>query len=232
MLKYALYSNELTKDDPDDQVARPIEVTSRNNEHLIQQVTGPGSILKPTELKASIENYWLTIRDYISEGEVYSDEFISTRFDISGVFENIDDTFSPDRHTLVISIKLKPMIANAINDVVLRKADRPKNDPVIIETYDWGSDTQNEKLTPGGTLEIKGNQLKIYDNLPEEGLFFINQASGAETKAERVRTNQARSISVLVPTLVAGNYRLEVRNTTHSSKSLRTGVFTIPLVVA
>lgn len=232
MLRYALYSNELTKDNPNDQVARPVEVVRRNKDHLIKQINRGGSIVKASDFKAHIENYWMQIRDYIAEGETYDDEFMGTRFDVSGVFEDVDDTFSPDRHHLVVSIRLKPLVSEAAQGVVMRKVERPKTNPEVTKVYDWGSETENEKLTPGGALEIKGLRLKIYDNVAEEGVYFVNKTSGAETKATAVRTNEPQNLSLKVPALSAGNYQLEVRNTTHSSKTLRIAIFTIPLVVA
>ncbi|UXP31952.1 DUF4469 domain-containing protein [Reichenbachiella agarivorans] len=90
--------------------------------------------------------------------------------------------------------------------------------------YDWGSNTENEQITAGQTLEIKGENLKIYDNIEEEGVFFLSQSGGAEQKAERIRINQPQTLSLMVPNLVAGDYRIEIRNTAYKTKTLRTGV--------
>ena len=95
----------------------------------------------------------------------------------------------------------------------------------------WGSDTHNATLTPEATLEVQGEQLKICDNLEEEGVFFVNQANDSEVKAERVRTNEPKTLTLMVPKLRAGRYRLEVRNTCYDGKILRVGVFTPMLTV-
>ncbi len=232
MLNYALYPNELTKDDPDDQVARPVDITTNDLEALVAKVTGPGSILKPTEVKAVIDAYWQAITDYIRAGEAYSDAYMSTRFDISGVFQNEDDRYDANRHTLVVGAKLKPAVSTAVDEVSLRKVDARKNQPVVDSVYDWGSDSRNSTLTPGDVVEVSGQLLKIHGNLDEEGVFFINQGDGTETAGEQLRTNEPRTLTLKIPALAAGNYRLEVRNSRHDGKTLRVGIFGPTLAVS
>ncbi len=231
MLDFALYSNEFTPDDPDDQLARPVNVVTRDQEDLMTRVTRKGSILKPTEVRAVIDAYWEGITEFVRAGEVYSDQFISTRFDISGVFKNPDDRFDPSRHTLAVAVKVKEAVTSAVADVTLRKVDARTTQPEIKSVYDWGSDTHNATLTSEATLEVQGEQLKICDNLEEEGVFFVNQANDSEVKAERVRTNEPKTLTLMVPKLRAGRYRLEVRNTRYDGKILRIGVFTPVLTV-
>ena len=231
MLDFALYSNEFTPDDPDDQLARPVNVVTRDREELVASATRKGSILKPTEVRAVIDSYWEGIADIVRAGEVYSDQFISTRFDISGVFRDQDDRFDPSRHTLTVTVKVKEAVTSAAAEVALRKVDARTTQPVIKSVYDWGSDTHNATLTPEATLEVQGEQLRMYGNLEEEGVFFVNQANDSEVKAERVRTNEPKTLTLMVPKLRAGRYRLEVRNTRHDGKTLRIGVFTPVLTV-
>lgn len=66
-----------------------------------------GSILKPTETDAVIDNYWGTIAGYIRWDEGYSDDYISTLFGISGVFQNNEDQFDSARHKVLISVVSK-----------------------------------------------------------------------------------------------------------------------------
>ncbi len=231
MLDFALYANEFTPDDPDDQLARPVNVVTRDREDLVASVTGKGSILKPTEVRAVIDSYWEGIADIVRAGEVYSDQFISTRFDISGVFRNPDDRFDPSRHTLTVTVKVKEAVTSAAAEVALRKVDARTTQPVIKSVYDWGSDTQDAKLTSGAVVEVRGQSLKLENNLEEEGVYFVNQANDQEAKATFVRTNEPQTLTVKAPTLRAGRYRLEVRNSRHDGKTLRIGVFTPVLTV-
>lgn len=233
MLNYSLYDNHFTAEDPDDRLARPVDVQMKSRDDLIEEITGPGSILKPTESDAVIDNYWRKITDYISKGQGYSDDYISVRFGISGTFQNEDDQFDPERHKVIVSALLKSAVTGMAEEVPLRKVDGRSIEPEIDKIYDWGSETNDEILTPGDVLEISGNHLKIYGNLEEEeGVFFVSQSDKSEVRAEKIRTNEPKTLTLRIPQeLAAGTYRLHVRNTRHDSEALRLGIFTPELTV-
>lgn len=232
MLHYSLYDNHFTEDDPHDRLARPVDVTLNTREDLIDEITGPGSILKPTETDAVIDNYWQTITNYIRKGEAYSDDYIRTRFAVSGVFQNDDDQFDPARHEVLVSVLPKNVITEATGDISLRKVDGRVVIPEIDGIYDWGSDTNDDILTPGDVVEIIGNNLKIHNNLEDEGVFFVNQSDDTEEKADQIRTNEPKTLTLRIPEgLAAGTYRVEVRNTRHDGETLRTGIFAPELTV-
>ena len=233
MLHYSLYNNYFTTDDPEDCLARPVDVPVRTREDLIADITGPGSILKPTESNAVIDDYWGKIADYIRRGEAYSDEYISIRFGITGVFQNEDDQFDPARHAVVVSIVLKDPLTGATTEIRLRKVDGRVIVPEIDHIYDWGSQTTDDRITPGDVLEITGSDLKIHDNIEdEEGIFFVSQTDAAEHRAGQIRTNEPQTLTLRIPdSLAAGTWRLEVRNTSRNSQTLRTGIFTPVLTV-
>ena len=117
-------------------------------------------------------------------------------------------------------------------ELTLKKVSAQSNIPVIEEVYDWGSDSQNDQMTPGDVLEIFGKELKVRDTLAEEGVFLINQTDNTETKVTRIRTNDPGKLTLRVPTLPAGNYKLEIRNTRYQGKTLRTGIFANTLRIA
>lgn len=232
MLHYSLYDNHFTADDPDDRLARPVDVTVHTRADLIEAITGLGSILKPTETEAVIDNYWQTIAGYIQKGEGYSDDYISTRFGISGVFQDDEDQFDPARHKVMVSIVLKDSLTDVADDISLRKVDSRHIVPEVEQIYDWGSGTNDDILTPGDVLEVTGTHLKILDNADGEGVFFVNQSDGTEAEASQLRTNEPKTLTLRIPKdLAAGTYRLEVRNTTYHSETLRTGLFTPELTV-
>ncbi len=232
MLHYSLYNNNFTADNPDDRLAQPVDVTMNTREDLIEEITGPGSILKTTETNAVIDNYWQKITDYIRDGEGYTDDYVRTRFGISGVFQNDDDKFDPARHEVLVSIIPKKSVTGVTDEIILRRVDGRDITPEVDSIYDWSSATNNDIITPDGVLEVTGTNLKILSNLEEEGVFFVSQSDDTETEATQVRTNEPKTLTLQIPgNLAAGTYRLEVRNTTYNSNTLRTGVFTPELTV-
>ena len=233
MLEYKLLDNKLTTDDLDDQVGKPVNVKVNREDDLVTAMSGEGSILKKTEIIAVWHNSWHRIAQMVARGEAYSDDFISLSFNISGVFIDKDDFYDPNRHTLAITARLKGNVARAVDSVILKKVDGSAVAPEIEEVYNWSTDTHNDQLTPDGVLEIKGDYLKVYDNLPGvEGVVFIDQANGTEYLQDEFRTNEPKTLTMRVPVLPVGNYRIEVRNTGYKTKTLRTGLFVPVLVVA
>jgi hypothetical protein len=223
-MKYSLYDNKITQDNADDCYARPVEVKVNTRDQLVQNLTRSGSILKPTECHAVIDGYWNEIGGFIARGEGYRDEYLTIRLDINGVFTDINDRFDPARHTLVVSALLNSSLTALAKSVPLQYEKSVAGAPFIESVYDWGSNTVNEKLTPGDTIEITGDDLKIYEE-PGEGVFFIHQTTGMETQGELFRTNLPKALSLRVPMIPPGQYRIEVRNTTRNGKTLRTGIF-------
>ncbi|MDR8393892.1 DUF4469 domain-containing protein [Aliifodinibius sp. S!AR15-10] len=232
MLHYSLYENTFSEDDPDDCLARPVDVAVHSIDDLIEAITGPGSILKPTETKAVIDNYWSTIASYIRQGKAYRDEYISTRFSIRGVFESEEDRFDPARHQVQVNVVIKDSITDAVSDIDLQIVDERDITPEIETVYDWGSGTNDEILTPGNVLEITGDYMKIQHNLEEEGVFFVSQDSNTEVKAEQIRDNEPKTLTLRIPeSLEAGPWRIEVRNTRYENDQLSTGLFEPVLTV-
>ncbi|WP_409070397.1 DUF4469 domain-containing protein [Aliifodinibius sp. S!AR15-10] len=74
--------------------------------------------------------------------------------------------------------------------------------------------------------------MKLNGTLEEEGVYFVSQSDDPEAKAEQVRTNEPKTLTLRIPeSLAAGPYRIEVRNTAYNSDTLRSGLFTTELTV-
>lgn len=232
MLRYRLYDNHFTAENSDDCLARPVDVSVKTREELIEAITGPGSILKPTEVNAVIDSYWSAITEYIRRGEGYRDDYIYTRYAIRGVFYGDEDQFDPKRHQVVFSVVPKNSITRGAEDVTLQKVDGQDILPHIENIYDWGSRTNGDILTPDGVLEISGDNLKIYNNLEVEGVFFVSEFNEYEFKSPEIRINEPKRLTLRIPeALTGGTYRLEVRTTPRNGNRLRTGIFAPELTV-
>lgn len=232
MLHYQLTANNLITGNPEERLARPVNVTVKTLADLIRDITGPGSILKPTESEAVISDYWGQITDYLRQGQAYSDDHISIYFSLRGLFNGDEDRFDPERHALVILNRLKKSVTGVASEVPLVKVEAEVIAPEMEHVYDWHSNTTDEALTPGDVLEIEGSELKIYGHLEEEGVFFVSQSGESEYKASQLRVNEPKRLILRIPgELPPGAWRLEVRNTRYDGKTLRTGIFPSALKV-
>nr|WP_319400183.1 DUF4469 domain-containing protein [uncultured Carboxylicivirga sp.] len=224
MMNYTLYENKLTADVEDDYMARLVNVTTMNREELVTQITGPGSILKETECNAVIGDYWKQIIQFLSNGTFYKDDHINIRLDVVGVFMGENDRFDPERHELKITIQPSAELKGALANIPMQYTKPEKILPVIESIFDWGTETTNSNLTPGASLEITGENLKIYPEEDEQGIYFLNTSNGTETKADSIRTNEPKTLTLKTPQLPAGEYRIEIRNKAWNNKNLRTGL--------
>lgn len=152
---------------------------------------------------------------------------ISVNLDIAGVFEDENDRFDPLRHSINVSIVPCNEFKAVAQNIKPTYVEPNKEVPVIQKVYDWGTEKTDEFLTPGAALEIEGKALKIYEEIDGQEVFFINKADGVETKASMPKLNEPKKLSLKVPALNPGEYRIEIRNTTRNGKSLRIGISTI-----
>jgi len=229
-MKYTTIDNQLTTENLNDHMAQTIDMVVNGFDKVKKKMSGPGSILKETEINAVHADYWKAIISFIANGQNYRDEYVSIRMNITGVFEDEDDRYDPARHKIVLSVIPGPDLKEAARQVRPVYVETDSINPVVKSAYDWNSKTTNQKLTSGGGLEIEGADLKIFEG-EGQGVFFINASEGFEVKAEHIRTNEPKTLSLSVPDLKAGTYKIEVRNTGFKGKTIRVGLLNINFVV-
>lgn len=223
MMEYTLIKNVLTKESEGDYYAKHVNGISRSLDDLLRDVTGPGSILKETEVKAVLEAYWKQIMFYVSQGEEYRDDFLRVSLSILGMFENEEERFSHDLHEVNVSLSANKQVKQSARDIRPKYVDPKTIHAVIEKVYDWTTKEDNNTITPNGVIEVEGHSLKIFDHVSRAGIFFINKESGEETKVTHIRDNFPRSLSFAAPNLSPGKYKMEIRNSTRFGQRLRTG---------
>jgi RNase P/RNase MRP subunit POP5 len=112
------------------------------------------------------------------------------------------------------------------------RTERPQ--PVLVHFYDNISESQDEVITPGGGARITGSLLKFDEADVQQGIFFVNVASGEAVRvATKLLRNKPGELIFVAPALVTGTYRAEVRAILHkSTKIARIGALPYELTVA
>ncbi len=232
MLQISLVDNKLTTDDPDDCMAQVQNRQQMTVKDVVKQITVKGSILKPTECNAVINSVLETITDNLREGHGFSCDYFSLEPSVSGVFVNDQDRFDRSRHQVELNLRLGSPMKQALADVKVEVLPHDVPVPVIKQTYDRSSLTTNEQLTPGHTLVIKGQRLKIEDmSAAAQGVFLISTQKNEEVKIAVLHENVDKTLHAKVPdSLKKGTYRLEVRTAVNKGKEVRTG--SAPFILA
>ena len=231
MITFSLHDNVLTPD-PLDHMAVVQDTPKCTTQDLVEDITGEGSILKPTECNAVINAVFMALGKRLRQGQGFISEYLLIDRSISGVFTDDADRFDPERHQIKTNVRLGSTLAKLAEQSPVKKVPAIKKLPVLENFRDMKSKTLNDRLTPGSFAEIHGKDLKINDpDNPDEGVFFIDRQGKASRVAE-VSNNYPSKLTVEVPDkLPAGEYFLEVRTVRRNTKTMRTGRLNETLVV-
>ena len=208
MLKYSLTRN-LLKDPAGNYTAKAQFSGSYDKEAIITDMLRRGSLLTRTDILAVLNGFEESIANIIHDGGTVNTPLFNTSFSISGVFEGAVDNFDLKRHKVNVKFIKGILIRNAEAKVIPEKTSAIAPQLQILEVKDSVSGKVNERLTPGGVLQVWGNNIKIAGEHPDCGVYFVHE-SGDTLKTQVIAQNKPKSFIVLIPMLSVGIYTLKV----------------------
>lgn len=208
MLKYSLTRNLLTGN-ADDYTAKTQSLGSYDKEAIITNMLWRGSLLTRTDIVAVLNGFEESIANIIHDGGTVNTPLFNTSFSISGKFEGGVDNFDHKRHKVNVNLNKGILIRNAEAKVIPEKTSAIAPQLQILEVKDSVSGKVNERLTPGGVLQVWGNNIKIAGDHPDCGLYFVPE-SGDTLKAQVIAQNKPSSLIIAIPKLTTGTYTLQL----------------------
>jgi hypothetical protein len=208
-MDYFLTENHLTSD-PDDQIAIPANVHSYTDEEIIDRILQRGTTLTRADLLASIHVYHAEHGYIVDEGNGFNTGLINAGPNILGRFNNVMDSYDSSRHKMRYNVNFSKNIQERVGKVKMSKIQAPVTGPIIAAVKDSISGLTDGTLSVGGVLDIAGSRLKVYPDLPDDGVYFI-ASDGTEYKVSTLVENKPARLIVMIPDLPVGNYTLEVR---------------------
>jgi hypothetical protein len=230
-MDYFLIDNHLTPD-PDDQIAIPANIRSYSDDQIIDRIMQRGTTLTRPDLLAGIRAYQEEHERIVEEGNGFNTGLIIAGPNIAGKFNGVTDSFDHSRHKTRYSVSFSRTIQEKVAKVKMNKVQAPNTGPVIAAIRDGISGLTDGTLNAGGVLDIAGSRLKVFPDLPDDGVYFVASDS-TEYKATTLVENKPARLIVMLPSLPSGTYTLEVR--THyigsaaPGKQLRKAQFAKPL---
>jgi len=220
-----LYENVLTKDNPNDYIARTASERSLNVQQICEMaVSRGGADVSASAMERATELFLKEMAYQLCDGYSINTDYFTARTKILGKFDSPDETFDTNKHGLIFNFnqgkKLKSEIPN-IEINILGMADPISS---ISQITDLKSGSINDVLTPNRNLKIRGSKIKITGNDPGNGIFFVNTDSYKRTRAqsEDIAVNKPSELIIMVPDLPKGTYYLEVATQyTGSKKQLK-----------
>ena len=208
-MDYFLTDNHLTPD-PNDQTAIPTNIRSYNDDQIIDRIMQRGTTLTRPDLLAGIRAYQEEHGIIVEEGNGFNTGLITAGPNIVGKFTGVTDSYDHSRHKTHYSVNFSQAIREKVAKIKMTKVQAPNTGPFITAIRDGVSGLTDGTLSAGGVLDIVGSRLKVYPDLPDDGVYFVNP-DGTEYKAVTLVENKPSRLIVMLPSLPPGAYTLEVR---------------------
>ncbi len=222
-IKYYLVFNHLMANS-NSYYARVEPTGTQNLEDIISQCVLRGTTLTETDLRAAIHLFIEECCRSVSMGYNVNTPLVNFKATVGGSFSGIKDSFDPSRHEIKASASPGLKMMEWMQEAKPEKEQAPKPGPIVLEFNDANSGTINTRITPGGIAILTGHHLKYDPEKAEEGIFFIREGSGTETKVVVVASRSETNLTIHIPAeLTPGTYTLEVRRTYSITKNIRKG---------
>lgn len=226
-IKYSLFENHLTSD-PADYFARVQSSGNVDIDAIADRMIDQGSTVTKADILAVLEDAIKASEGYLLDGYRVSFGGMCELFPrVSGVFNGLTDTFDASRHR--VDVGANPGIR--VRKTVRQRAEVSKQEATVpepspVEYVDLASGETNNTVTIGNIGTLNGHRLKFNPGQADEGIYFVDVDSDAETKVTAVQKNKPSQLVFLVPSLdpELADCRIEVRKRFGDADSeLRTG---------
>jgi len=237
-IKAYLYDNVLTKDNPNDFIARTASERSLNVQQICKAaVSRGGADISASSMEHATELFLKEMAYQLCDGFSVNTGYFTASTTIRGVFDSPSETFNKDKHSIIFQFNQSEKLRAEIPNIEVNILGVADSSAVILQVTDVKSGSVNDLLTPGRNLKIAGSKIKVTGEDASVGVFFVNAATQARTKvdASDIVTNNPSELIVVIPALASGAYHLEVvTQFTESSmlKQPRTALLDKQLTVA
>ena len=223
MVKYALKANTLG-DDTKGCIAIVSAIGAANLNDVIGHMIAEGAGLTRPQAMAYFEKLTQSVEYFVGLGFSVSTPLFRTRTSISGTFAGKNDSFDASRHRVnvrtVSGVRLSKLEKNL--PTVKIKFNRLFPLPEILT--DSSTDTENGRITSGGTAVLRGSLLKFNPKDAQQGIFFVAADNPAEEiRVEIYQTIRSNEITFQIPELQPNEYTLVVKSDYYSWSSVRKG---------
>ena len=197
-----LVDNKLTERE-DDSTINITYVGRRSIDGLCSLAAKAGSKFSASELLTAYKDIEKQAKEEVYSGATVEFGFANNSLGVEGAVIGPGAGFNPAVNRLVMRCiplaGLRPELD--MIDVIINGTNEGM--PTVTTLYDVFTKTTNAKLTPGNTLNGKGNRVKIAGSEGKEvGFFFVDETA--------ISRNEPSSFAFIIPALPNGNYYLEI----------------------
>jgi hypothetical protein len=212
-IKAYLYDNTLTKDNPNDFIARTASERSLSVKQICEAAASRGGAdVSASAMEHATELFLKEMAYQLCDGFSVNTGYFTASTTIRGVFDSPSETFNKDKHSIIFQFNQGEKLLAEIPNIEVNILGVAESSAVILQVTDVKSGSVNDLLTPGRNLKIVGSKIKIMGDDPTVGIYFIETATQGRTKVDQsdIVTNNPSELMVVIPALPAGTYNLEV----------------------
>ena len=212
-IKAYLYENLLTKDNPNDFIARTASERSLNVQQICDAaVSRGGADVSAAAMEHAVALFLKEMAYQLCDGFSVNTGYFTASTQIRGVFDSPVETFNPDKHNILFQFNQGERLRAEIQNIEVEILGLADSASAILQVTDIKSGSIDDLLTPGRNLRIIGNRIRLAGDNPANGIFFVDADTGARKAVEPVDIvmNNPSMLMVVIPDLVPGKYKLEL----------------------
>ena len=236
-IKAYLYDNLLTKDNPNDYIARTMSERSLNVKQICEAAVNRGGADVSTAAMEHATSLFLKEMAYqLCDGYSVNTGFFTASAQIRGVFDSPSETYNASKHSILFQFNQGEKLRAEIPNIEVNILGIADSGSVILQVTDVKSGSVNDLLTPNRNLKISGSKIKIAGDSADVGVFFVETATNNRILVDPTDlvVNNPSELIVIIPELQPGSYTLEVVTQFAGGavlKQPRTSALAHPLVV-
>ncbi len=212
-IKAQLYENLLTRNNPNDYMARTISEESLNIKQICEvAVSRGGADMSALALEHAVVIFLKEMAYQLCDGYSVNTGYFTAGTQIRGLFNGPSESYNSDKHNILFNFQQGEKLKAQIPNIEVEVMGIAKSGSAILQVIDANSGSINDKLTPGRILKVIGKKLKIAGDSPEIGIFFVNSLTNERLAlaTNDLVVNKAKELIIIIPDLKSGSYHLEV----------------------
>jgi hypothetical protein len=209
-IKAWLYENLLTPD-PNDFHIRPIAERTLSVKEICEAAYSRGSADIHADAMEHAVNLFLKEMGYqLCDGYSVNTGWFTARPQVRGIANSPMEQYNKEKHTLLFEFHQGAILRKELENVTVAILGVADTEAAIEQVTDVKTGSINDLLTPDRNLRIAGYKIKLAGD--GASIHFVNQATfeRIQVDASEIVTNNPSEIMIVIPSLSAGQYQLEI----------------------
>jgi hypothetical protein len=210
-IKAELHPN-LLKNNKDTYKAQTLAYQTLGIKDICASLTNkPGTGIDPDTMEYHVRLFLEEMGELLADGFAVNTGYFLASASIRGSFKFKNDNFDSERHSVTFKFTQGAVLRKKATETQAEILHVVTNNYGIQQVRDNHTNSENDLLTPGNALHIKGVKLKLTGLHPDEGIYFISETSGDRAKVATCDfiVNQNSQLLIVIPDLQPDSYHLE-----------------------